>query len=181
MNSINDLFQMVLTQLEGSFPKTTINAWFSDAEALKLDGNTFVLAAANQFKKELIESRFTTALEEALTELLGEQITLVVRDKEKMDDEQPKEAAAASSAYGDYTFDNFIVGSSNTLAHSAAKAVAYEQTDIYNPLFIYGQSGLGKTHLLHAIGNVIHASHPDYNIIYIKGEEFTNQLIITIS
>ena len=181
MNSINDLFQMVLTQLEGSFPKTTINAWFSDAEAIKLDGNTFVLAAANQFKKELIESRFTTALEEALTDLLGEKITLVVRDKEKMDEDQPKEAAAATTAYGDYTFDNFIVGSSNTLAHSAAKAVAYEQTDIYNPLFIYGQSGLGKTHLLHAIGNVIHASHPDFNIIYIKGEEFTNQLIIAIS
>ncbi|MBQ8143576.1 MAG: chromosomal replication initiator protein DnaA, partial [Butyricicoccus sp.] len=182
MNSINDLFQMVLTQLEGSFPKTTINAWFSDAEALRLDGNNFVLAAANQFKKELIESRFTTALEDALTELLGEQITLIVLDGENMKEDEPEEAAPqAGSPDSEYTFQNFIVGSSNKLAHAAAMAVATKPATDYNPLFIYGQSGLGKTHLLHAIGNVIHHDHPDYRIIYIKGEEFTNQLINAIS
>lgn len=179
MNSINDLFQMVLTQLEGSFPKTTINAWFSDAEAVRLDGNSFVLMAANQFKKELIESRFTTALESALTDLLGEKITLVVLDGEHM---QPTPAPDAQSATpdSDYTFQNFIVGSSNKLAHAAAMAVATKPATDYNPLFIYGQSGLGKTHLLHAIGNVIHNTHPDYKIIYVKGEDFTNELITAI-
>ena len=182
MNSINDLFQMVLTQLEGSFPKTTINAWFSDAEAICLDGNNFVLAAANQFKKELIENRFTTPLEEALTELLGEQITLIVRDGENLKEEEPEPAAQQAGAPdSDYTFQNFIVGSSNKLAHAAAMAVSTKPATDYNPLFIYGQSGLGKTHLLHAIGNVIHKDHPDYRIIYIKGEEFTNQLINAIS
>lgn len=179
MNSINDLFQMVLTQLEGSFPKTTINAWFSDAEAVRLDGNSFVLMAANQFKKELIESRFTTALESALTDLLGEKITLIVLDGEHM---QPAPApdAQSSTPDSDYTFQNFIVGSSNKLAHAAAMAVATKPATDYNPLFIYGQSGLGKTHLLHAIGNVIHNTHPDYKIIYVKGEDFTNELITAI-
>ena len=179
MNSINDLFQMVLTQLEGSFPKTTINAWFSDAEAVRLDGNSFVLMAANQFKKEVIESRFTTALETALTDLLGEQITLTVLDGENMQAE-PAEDIQSSTPDGEYTFQNFIVGPSNKLAHAAAMAVANNPAHDYNPLFIYGQSGLGKTHLLHAIGNVVHTSHPDYRIIYIKGEDFTNELITAI-
>ena len=179
MNSIKDLFQMVLTQLEGSFPQTTINAWFSDAEAVRIEGNNFVLMAANQFKKELIESRFTTALEAALTDLFGEQMTLVVLDGEHMQAETER-IVQNSTPDDEYTFHNSIVGSSNKLAHAAAKAVAARPATDYNPLFIYGQSGLGKTHLLHAIGNVIQDTHPGYQILYVKGEDFTNELVNAI-
>ena len=81
----------------------------------------------------------------------------------------------------EYTFDNFIVGSSNKFAHAACVSVAQNPAHSYNPLFIYGPSGLGKTHLLYAITHEIHKNHPDYNIIYVKGEEFTNQMIESIS
>ena len=80
----------------------------------------------------------------------------------------------------EYTFEHFIVGSSNKFAHAAAIAVANNPAENYNPLFIYGQSGLGKTHLLHAIGNVIHQNHPNFRIIYVKGEDFTNELVTAI-
>ena len=76
-----------------------------------------------------------------------------------------------------FTFDNFIVGNSNRFANAAAVAVAEKPADSYNPLFIYGPSGVGKTHLLYAIANEIHKAHPDYNIVYIKGDQFTNELI----
>ena len=78
MNSNNDLLKMALSRMEGSFSQVTLSAWFDDAEAVSLEGTSFVLRAANQFKKEIIESRFTTPLQQALTELLGEPITVTV-------------------------------------------------------------------------------------------------------
>ena len=150
MNSNNDLLKMALSRMEGSFSQVTLSAWFDDAEAVSLEGTSFVLRAANQFKKEIIESRFTTPLQQALTELLGEPITVTV-----VYGDQPAAPIQAGESIGlspdeEYTFEHFIVGSSNKFAHAAAVSVANHPAENYNPLFIYGQSGLGKTHLLHA-------------------------------
>ena len=86
-----------------------------------------------------------------------------------------------ASNYFENTFDTFVVGASNKFAHAAAQAVAANPGKAYNPLFIYGNSGLGKTHLLYAIASVVHKNHPSYNIVYIKGDEFTNELIAAIA
>ena len=86
----------------------------------------------------------------------------------------------SSSPYDDYTFERFIVGSSNKFAHAAALSVSQHPAAENNPLFIYGNSGLGKTHLMYAIANVIRKTHPEFRIIYVKGEDFTNELITAI-
>ena len=180
MNSYNDLFQMALSQMKGNLPETSINAWFGDAEAEAMEGNRLVLRAASKFKKEIIENNFKSRLEDALSDLLGQHIEVEV-----IDGEQKAKPVQAGESIGlspdeEYTFEHFIVGSSNKFAHAAAISVANHPAENYNPLFIYGQSGLGKTHLLHAIGNVIRGTHPDFRIIYVKGEDFTNELVTAI-
>lgn len=180
MNSYNDLFQMALSQMKGNLPETSINAWFGDAEAEAMEGNRLVLRAASKFKKEIIENNFKGRLEDALSDLLGQHIEVEV-----IDGEQKAKPVQAGESIGlspdeEYTFEHFIVGSSNKFAHAAAISVANHPAENYNPLFIYGQSGLGKTHLLHAIGNVIRGTHPDFRIIYVKGEDFTNELVTAI-
>ena len=165
---------MALSRMEGYFSPVTLSAWFDDAEAVCLDGSNFTLRAANQFKKEIIESRFTAPLQQALSELLGEPITLTVIYGEQMVAPIQTGESIGLSPDEEYTFEHFIVGSSNKFAHAAAVSVANHPAENYNPLFMYGQSGLGKTHLLHAIGNVIRGTHPKFRIIYVKGEDFTN-------
>ena len=180
MNSYNDLFQMALSQMKGNLPETSINAWFGDAEAEAMEGNRLVLRAASKFKKEIIENNFKSRLEDALSDLLGQHIEVEV-----IDGEQKAKPVQAGESIGlspdeENPFEHFIVGSSNKFAHAAAISVANHPAENYNPLFIYGQSGLGKTHLLHAIGNVIRGTHPDFRIIYVKGEDFTNELVTAI-
>lgn len=177
MNGANDILKMALSIMEKTISPVTLSAWFDDAEVVSLAGDRLVLRASGQFKKEIIEDRFLTPLGEAVAQLLGGpiQISVIVGD----------EAPAVNTLVGlsfddEYTFEHFIVGSSNKFAHAAAIAVANSPAENYNPLFIYGQSGLGKTHLLHAIGNVIHQNHPNFRIIYVKGEDFTNELVTAI-
>ena len=177
MNGANDILKMALSIMEKTISPVTLSAWFDDAEVVSLAGDRLILRASGQFKKEIIEDRFLTPLGEAVAQLLGGpiQISVIVGD----------EAPAVNTLVGlsfddEYTFEHFIVGSSNKFAHAAAIAVANSPAENYNPLFIYGQSGLGKTHLLHAIGNVIHQNHPNFRIIYVKGEDFTNELVTAI-
>ena len=133
-----------------------------------------ILHSPVQFKKEFIEKKFVDPLQNALAELTGDPITVVVVTGEYT---APQ---TSSSPYDDYTFERFIVGSSNKFAHAAALAVSQRPAAENNPLFIYGNSGLGKTHLMYAIANVLRRTHPEYRIIYVKGEDFTNELITAI-
>ncbi len=177
MNGANDILKMALSIMEKTISPVTLSAWFDDAEVVSLAGDRLILRASGQFKKEIIEDRFLTPLGEAVAQLLGGpiQISVIVGD------EAPTVNTLVGLSFDDeYTFEHFIVGSSNKFAHAAAIAVANSPAENYNPLFIYGQSGLGKTHLLHAIGNVIHQNHPNFRIIYVKGEDFTNELVTAI-
>lgn len=177
MNGPNDILKMALSIMEKTISPVTLSAWFDDAEVVLLAGDRLTLRASGQFKKEIIEQRFLTPLSEALAQLLGGPIQVAVI----VGDEAPAENTLVGLSFDDeYTFEHFIVGSSNKFAHAAAIAVANSPAENYNPLFIYGQSGLGKTHLLHAIGNVIHKNHPNFRIIYVKGEDFTNELVTAI-
>lgn len=177
MNGPNDILKMALTHMERTISPVTLSAWFDDAEVVSLNGDKLIIRASGQFKKEIIEQRFLDPLSDAMNELLGGpiQIHIIVGD------ETPTSSTLVGLSFDDeYTFEHFIVGSSNKFAHAAAIAVANNPAENYNPLFIYGQSGLGKTHLLHAIGNVIHQNHPNFRIIYVKGEDFTNELVTAI-
>ena len=177
MNGPNDILKMALTHMERTISPVTLSAWFDDAEVVSLNGDKLIIRASGQFKKEIIEQRFLYPLSDAMNELLGGpiQIHIIVGD------ETPNSSTLVGLSFDDeYTFEHFIVGSSNKFAHAAAIAVANNPAENYNPLFIYGQSGLGKTHLLHAIGNVIHQNHPNFRIIYVKGEDFTNELVTAI-
>ena len=177
MNGPNDILKMALSYMEKTINPVSLSAWFDDAEVVSLAGDRLVLRASGQFKKEIIEGRFMEPLTDALTQLLGGPIHVSVI----VGDEAPSENTLVGLSFDDeYTFEHFIVGSSNKFAHAAAIAVANSPAENYNPLFIYGQSGLGKTHLLHAIGNVVHKNHPNFRIIYIKGEDFTNELVTAL-
>ena len=177
MNGPNDILKMALAHMERTISPVTLSAWFDDAEVVSLSGDKLIIRASGQFKKEIIEQRFLHPLSEAINELLGGSIQIHII----VGDETPNSNTLVGLSFDDeYTFEHFIVGSSNKFAHAAAISVANNPAENYNPLFIYGQSGLGKTHLLHAIGNVIHQNHPDFRIIYVKGEDFTNELVTAI-
>lgn len=168
----NNILEMALEQLD--FPPSTISAWFGDVTVVSFGDNRLVLHSPVPFKKEFIESKFIAPLQEVLHNLTGDPITIVVVTGEYT------APSTSTSPYDDYTFERFIVGSSNKFAHAAALAVSQRPAAENNPLFIYGNSGLGKTHLMYAIANVLRRTHPEYRIIYVKGEDFTNELITAI-
>ena len=168
----NNILEMALEQQD--FPPSTISAWFDDVTVVSFGDNRLVLHSPVPFKKEFIESKFIAPLQDVLHNLTGDPITVVVVTGEYT------APSTSTSPYDDYTFERFIVGSSNKFAHAAALAVSQRPAAENNPLFIYGNSGLGKTHLMYAIANVLRRTHPEYRIIYVKGEDFTNELITAI-
>ena len=169
----NNILEMALEQLDFP-PPSTISAWFDDVTVVSFGDNRLVLHSPVPFKKEFIESKFIAPLQDVLHNLTGDPITVVVVTGEYT------APSTSTSPYDDYTFERFIVGSSNKFAHAAALAVSQRPAAENNPLFIYGNSGLGKTHLMYAIANVLRRTHPEYRIIYVKGEDFTNELITAI-
>ena len=181
MNSLSDIWERVIEALSAKLTPTAITTWFSDCEPVEITDSTLVLHTPSSFKRDIIVSRFGDAIKTALSDIFSSPFDIRVlagdeineyRDEEAEDDILPEMAG--------YTFDRFIVGNSNKFAHAAAVAVADKPGRTYNPLFIYGSSGLGKTHLLLAIGHSIHERDPKASIAYIKGDEFTNQLIVAI-
>lgn len=181
MNSLGDIWKAVLDKLGENLTSTSISTWFDDCVPVEIDGSTLVLQTSSDFKRDIIVSRFSETIKNAMSEIFSTSFGLTVltedelgayREKKKDDDPLPEMAG--------YTFDRFIVGNSNRFAHNAAVAVAEKPGGAYNPLFIYGNSGLGKTHLLLAIGQFIRERTPSAKIAYIKGDEFTNQLLKSI-
>ncbi len=183
MNSVADVWSRVLEILQNDLTSVAINTWFDDCRAVEIKDNSLVLHVPSDFKRGIIKERFLDTVKNALKEIFACDFDVQLLSDEDMNSYAVKKTANKNMGLLDgdnYTFDNFVVGSSNRFAHAAAIAVAEEQTTAYNPLFIYGNSGLGKTHLLCAIRHTVRANHPDWNIVYVKGEEFTNELIAAI-
>ncbi len=181
MNSINDIWDEIIKILSKELTPTAITTWFSDCEAVEIEDCRLVLHTSNDFKRSIIVSRFGDSIKSALYDLFATEFELMVLAGDEINEysTEKKEENSLPEMDG-YTFDRFIVGASNKFAHAAAIAVSENPGKIYNPLFIYGNSGLGKTHLLLAIGQAIHEKNPNKKISYIKGDEFTNQLIKSI-
>ena len=181
MNSLNDIWAMVLQILSGQLTDTAISTWFDECEPVDIDGSRMVLKLNNDFKRGIVESRFSDMIKQALSEIFSCDFDVLILSSEELNDFQLKKKAENSLPEMEgYTFDRFIVGGSNKFAHAAAMAVAENPGKNYNPLFIYGNSGLGKTHLLLAIGQSIHEKDPSKKIAYIKGDEFMNQMVKAI-
>ena len=178
MNSLNDIWDKVIEILSTQLTPTAINTWFSDCTPVDIEDCRLVLHTTTEFKRNIINSRFSESIKAVLSDIFACDFDLLVLAGDEVNDFELKKKSENSLPEMDgYTFDNFIVGSSNKFANAAEIAVAENPGKAYNPLFIYGNSGLGKTHLLLAIGQEIHSRSPEKSIAYIKGDEFTNQMV----
>ncbi len=179
MKSAADVWEKVKSLMEGSMTAVSIETWFGDIEAVALEDTRLVLCVPTDFKRNIIRTRFQNSVEQALKELFSfdVDVALLLPEEKAVYAAQRAAPAPAGGDADRYTFERFVVGSTNRFAYTAAKKVAEEPGGAYNPLFIYGQSGLGKTHLLHAIANRVRKDHPGYRIMYVQSEDFVNELI----
>ncbi len=174
MDSFAELWEMVKEECKKQVSESIYNVWFKDMELVSFDDNRVVIALSD-FKRKIVESRFMDKLESSFKNVIGFDIQIVLVDVEKAAPIKVEESEDALS--DEDTFDSFIVGASNKFAYAAANAVANDPGGKYNPLFIHGNSGLGKTHLLNAIAHQVKLTHPEANIVYTRGESFTNELV----
>jgi chromosomal replication initiator protein len=177
------LWTEVAGRLEGALNETTFGTWFGDVSSHELTDEVFVLSVPNDFTRDWIEGHFIDVLGAAVRDAVGEnrRIELFVeREVESAGPLREPPTAPARSGFGmsqKYTFDSFVIGSSNRFAHAAALAVAEAPAQAYNPLFIYGGTGLGKTHLLQAIGQYVGEHSRKLSVRYITSETFMNDFI----
>ena len=171
----------IISYIEEQLGPVVVSAAFDDAEVVELNDEHLILYSPSDFRREIITRRCTEYIEDALREVFNSTAKLVVYNEEQLEKHNAggKNTTALEFA-PQFSFENFVVGPSNRFAHGAAIAVANSPGSIYNPLFIYGPPGVGKTHLLYAIANGIRRQKPDAKIVYIKGDEFTNELIAAI-
>ncbi|MDD6276864.1 MAG: chromosomal replication initiator protein DnaA [Clostridia bacterium] len=174
MDSFVELWEMVKDECKKQVSESIYNVWFKDMELVSFDNDKVVIALSD-FKRKIVESRFMNKLSTSFENVLGFDIDIELVDIDK------KPSASTSDEpvllKDEDTFDSFVVGQSNRFAYAAATSVVNDPGGQYNPLFIYGNSGLGKTHLLNAICHAIKEKRPDYNIVYTRGEDFTNELV----
>jgi len=181
MNSVNDIWNNLMSILSTELTSTSINTWFSDCKPIEITDTRLVIYTPTEFKRNIITQRFSGAITSALSDLFSCPFDLLVLAEDELDDyEKTSELDDSLPEVAGYTFDKFIVGNSNKFAHAAAVAVADNPGIAYNPLFIYGNSGLGKTHLLLSIGQRIHEQNAAAKIAYVKGDDFINQMVQSI-
>ncbi len=194
MKSFDEVFQNVqeycLDKIKrGELSDTAYRLWINTLQPVKLDENVACFTVPSEFQANIIKKNYTPIIKDALESVLGFEVDIeisaveeIIDDEEDTDPIQLKkelEESFTNAEYG-YTFDTFIVGRSNEFAYAACTAVAKNPGSTYNPLFIHGPSGLGKTHLMTAISNEIKKNNPKTNIIYVTGEAFANELINAI-
>ena len=171
----------ILIYLEERMTSTVVSSTFDDAEVIELNDEHLILYSPSDFRREVIRRRYAVIIEDALKEIFNSNAKLIVFGDDELNAYKSKGKASTSMDFNpQFTFDNFVVGPSNRFAHSACIAVTNVPGQVYNPLFLYGPPGVGKTHLLYAIANGIRKQNPGANIVYIKGDQFTNELIDAI-
>ena len=182
MNSVADVWDNVLQQLKRDLSETTIATWFDELEAVDIRGNVFILHCANDFKKGYIESLFMKNIKASLHDIFSTDFEVRILDDNAFAEFQGGGQKKQSDRFtsDEFTFETFVVGPSNKLAYAASVAVAEHPAQNYNPLLIYGDSGLGKTHLIYAIANVIKKNDSHAKIAYVKGDDLTNELVAAI-
>ena len=182
MKSIADVWKNVLDRLRGQLSETTIDTWFDEINVITMEDSAFVLHCSNTFKKSTIEARFIRHIKEALKDIFSADLEVKILNDDQLSAYHGVAPDRPGALYESdaFTFETYVVGPSNKLAYAAAKAVAEKPAENYNPLFIYGDSGLGKTHLLYAIAHQVQKRNNNAKIVYIKGDEFTIELVNAI-
>lgn len=192
MDSFEEIFGLVKNCCKTQMTEVAYNLWIKDIIPVKLTVENVRLGVNSEFKQNIVSEKYKDLLARGFEEVLGFPVEVTIecilpKEESKTENKYNTVTSAADSLKNDnpsgdyeYTFETFIVGSSNKFAHAAAMAVATHDIRNYNPLFIHGDSGLGKTHLLFAIMNEVKKRRPDAVVAYVKGEEFTNELIAAI-
>lgn len=196
MENIDALWDQVLAQMEKKVSKPSYETWLKSTKASSLQGDTLTITAPNEFARDWLEGRYTHLISSVLYEVIGEELFvkfIIPQNQSSADledqlpaDKKKKKRDDESNEYSQYmlnnknTFDTFVIGSGNRFAHAASLAVAEAPAKAYNPLFIYGGVGLGKTHLMHAIGHYVLEHNPSAKVVYLSSEKFTNEFINSI-
>lgn len=197
LDDINDIWEMVKEAFKENLAQSVIDLWFGQLKIVSYEDNCITFSTDSEFKYKIILEKYLGMIKEQFSRLLGFDVNVdIILEKKDFStttgsnnnnittaaNDDTKIPGALPPNYNfEYTFDNFIVGNSNKFAHAACTAVAARPAMDYNPLFIYGPSGLGKTHLMSAVVNEIKRKKPNIRVVYIKGDEFTNQLIDSLS
>ena len=192
MSDINKIWTKVLETIKPEILPVSYSTWIEPIVPVSDNNNTFVLEVANEWNRTMIEERYKDLIKNALMILTNNdysvEINIVNNDTEKkalQKDEFSKKNVSFMGLNSEYRFDNFIIGDSNKVAQAAANAVASaciaNSPCDYNPLFLFSGAGLGKTHLMHAVGNKILSEAPDRKVLYVTSEQFTNDLINAIT
>ncbi|NBI08109.1 chromosomal replication initiator protein DnaA [Senegalia massiliensis] len=192
-DNLDDLWIRTLKIIKAELTEVSFNTWLKSINPVSIDNNDIILAVPNEFTKSILEGRYLTLIKNSINQVSNSNydIRFVIpgEDLDKNVDrplnksnnkEKQVEIPLKSQLRPKYTFDQFVIGNSNRFAHAASLAVAEAPAKAYNPLFIYGGVGLGKTHLMNAIGHYILDQNPNANVAYVSSEKFTNELINSI-
>jgi chromosomal replication initiator protein len=194
LENIADLWNAALANIEKKISKPSFDTWLKSTKAHSLQGNLLVITAPNEFARDWLEERYSQLISGILYEITGEELTVkfIIPQNQTEEDNDlptpPKKAIKDEEQHDfpqnilnpKYLFDTFVIGSGNRFAHAASLAVAEAPAKAYNPLFIYGGVGLGKTHLMHAIGHYVLEHKPNAKVVYLSSEKFTNEFINSI-
>jgi len=188
------VWRAALGELQVSLSPANFETWLRDTQLVDVDDNRFRVSVPNGFAKDWLENRYRSLISQTLARIVGYSVQVEFVVRPPAEGEAPPKSdspvrietvrvagdGGASTLNPRYTFANFIVGSANRLAHAASLSVAERPGHAYNPLFLYGGVGLGKTHLMHAIGNQVIAKFPRKRVVYATSEKFTNEFITSI-
>ncbi|MDC3414909.1 chromosomal replication initiator protein DnaA [Aquibacillus sp. 3ASR75-11] len=195
MENIQELWVNTLKSMEDKVSKPSYDTWLKNTKASSLEDDTLIISAPNEFARDWLENRYTELISNALYEVTGAKLKtkFIIPDTYREEDEEKPSVKKVSKfrqndsddypksmLNSKYTFDTFVIGSGNRFAHAASLAVAEAPAKAYNPLFIYGGVGLGKTHLMHAIGHYVLDHNPSAKVVYLSSEKFTNEFINSI-
>jgi chromosomal replication initiator protein len=193
LENINELWVATLEKIEEKISKPSFDTWLKNTKAVAIEENTLIISAPNDFARDWLENQYTQLISDIILDITGSKLDtkFIIPDTagaENEVDATPKPAPKAANSNdmpksmlnSKYTFDTFVIGAGNRFAHAASLAVAEAPAEAYNPLFIYGGVGLGKTHLMHAIGHYVREHDPNAKVVYLSSEKFTNEFINAI-
>jgi chromosomal replication initiator protein len=187
-SNLNNIWNKALNLIKVELTEVSFNTWLKTINPIAITEDKIILAAPNEFTKGILEGRYLILIKNAIAQVVGREYTVqFIIPGDEIDinmgqsmDMENIENNQRSQLNPKYTFDSFVIGNSNRFAHAASLAVAEAPAQAYNPLFIYGGVGLGKTHLMHAIGHFILSQSSDTKVVYVSSEKFTNELINSI-
>ena len=181
INSLDDIWSAVCEECKKTISEVAFNCFLKDLKPVSLESGELIISINNEYMRGIVEQNYTDVLKLAIKNVMGIEMDVKIIYEDDEEKILKAEKYSEGLTFEDFfTFQNFIVGSSNRFAHAASLAVADNQNIIYNPLVIYGPSGVGKTHLMLAIKNHIKKNFPNKVIEYVRSEEFTNQLITAL-